>query len=188
MNHADTVIFETIEKNWIEYFSKCEVRDEIPLRSDGLMSKMQTYHGDLPQGGLKPDIMPGMIDKYRKFHITEQEHFAFKIMMAVPKPLRPFVMIEPLIRNKPNPKTGKKPSQEFIAAYCDCTIDYYKKRRARAKEYLVLEAKKHTLLELERVRTEVRKTVRTSDCVPQTQSVVVISSKTYFTMENVDEQ
>lgn len=184
MNHADTVLFETIEKNWVEYFSKCEARDEIPLRSGDSLSRMIVY-----QRGLKPDTMSDVIDKFRKFSISEKEYFAFRMMLAVPKSLRLFVMLEPLIKNKPNPKNEKKPTQGVIAALCGCTIDEYKKRRGRAKDYLVLAAKKEILLELskERVRTEVRKTVRTSHCVPQTKSFVVISSDTYFTMENADD-
>ena len=140
MNRQETELFEDLERHWVNYFSKCERRDEIPWRSSHPAGQLVDYLGDIPRAeGNRPDMMPGIIDKYRKFQITHNEQFAARMIFKVPKQLRIFVMLEPLIKNKPN-KEGKKPSQSVIAAACGCTLDQYKKRRGKAKDRLVSHA------------------------------------------------
>lgn len=135
MNRADKELFEILERDWVNYVSKCESREEIPWQAEGVMAKMQIYCGDLPQGGShKPDMMPSTIDKFRKFYITEDESFAARMVFRVPVNLQKFVMLEPIIRRQ------EKVTQVAIAALCSCTVDQYKKGRAKAKLYWVYHA------------------------------------------------
>lgn len=132
MNQQDKELFELLESAWVSYYSKCENREEIPWQAEGLMGKIQTYEGELPESGAyKPDMMPATVDKFRKFYITDLEYFAAKMMFKVPKALRDFVMIEPIIRRKENV------TQKLIAAICGVTISQYEKRRRRSKLVLL---------------------------------------------------
>ena len=140
MNRADTELFEILERDWVNYVSKCESREDIPWQSEGVMAKMQIYCGDLPQGGgHKPDMMPSTIDKFRKIHITEEENFSARMIFRVPVNLQKFVMLEPIIRRQ------EKVTQVAIAALCSCTVDQYKKGRAKAKLYWVYHAGMNSL-------------------------------------------
>lgn len=140
MNRADTELFETLERDWVHFVSKFEASSEIPWQAEGLMAKMQIYLGDLPRSGAyKPDMMPSTIDKYRKIYTTDSERFAMRMIFRVPKNLQKFVMIEPLIRRK------EKVTQDVIANVCGCTLDQYKKGRAKAKLFWVYEARKAQL-------------------------------------------
>ena len=101
MNRIDTETFEMLERDWVNYVSKCESREEIPWQAEGVMAKMQIYCGDLPQGGNhKPDMMPSTIDKFRKIYITEDENFAARMIFRVPVNLQKYIMLEPIIRRK----------------------------------------------------------------------------------------
>lgn len=136
MNRADKELFEILERDWVHYVSKCESRDEIPWQGEGLMAKMQIYQGDLPTSGTyKPDMMPSTIDKYRKIPITEAERFAARMAFRVPANLQKHIMVEPIIRRR------EKITQETIAALCSCTLDQYKKGRAKAKLFWIYHAR-----------------------------------------------
>ena len=135
MNRADTETFEMLERDWVNYVSKCESREEIPWQAEGVMAKMQIYCGDLPQGGNhKPDMMPSTVDKFRKIYITCEEDFAARMIFRVPVNLQKYIMLEPIIRRK------EKVTQVTVAALCDCTLDQYKKGRTKAKLYWVYHA------------------------------------------------
>lgn len=140
MNAADHELFKVLENAFATYCDKCESRDGIPWQAEGLMGKIQTYEGDLPQSGAyKPDMMPSTVDKYRKFYITELEYFAARMMFKVPKALRDYVVIEPIIRRKENV------TQETLAYVCEVSVDQYKKRRGRAKVFLLAIARANML-------------------------------------------
>jgi len=136
MNKADKELFETLERDWVNYVSKHECANEIPWQAESVMAKMQIYKGDLPESGTyKPDTMPATIDAYRKFRITDAEYFAARMMFRVPRNLQKFVMLEPLIRRK------EKVTQDMIAAICSCSLDQYKRGRVKAKLYWVFHAR-----------------------------------------------
>lgn len=132
MTPQDSDFIKKIEHDWVYYIEKSTHRDEIPWQAESVMAKIQIYEGDLPQSGAyKPDSMPRTIDKYRKFYITEDEIFAARVMVSIPKTLQPFVMFQPLLAGRP------KITQETIAAMCGCNLKRYDEQRHRAKLYLL---------------------------------------------------
>ena len=137
---TDNELFEIIERDWVNYYGKCESRDEIPWQAEGMMGKLVTYKGDLPVGGLAFDGMPVMIDKFRKFHITNDERFARDMMFKVLSSLQLFIMVEPLYRNQVT-SSGKKITQTILAAALGFSIDQYKKQRGKAKQHLIFHAR-----------------------------------------------
>lgn len=136
MTPQDSDLIKKIEHDWVYYIEKCNSRDEIPWQAESVMAKFQIYEGDLPQSGAyKPDSMPRTIDKYRKFYITDDEKFAARVMVSVPKQLQPFVMFQPLLSGRPNV------TQETVAAICGVSLATYRKRRTVAKLMLLGKAR-----------------------------------------------
>lgn len=137
MNADDRDLFAALECAFSTFWDKNEHSGEIPWQAESLMGKIQTYEGDLPQSGAyKPDKMPSVVDKFRKFHVTDEEHFAAKVFMLVPLSLRYFIIVEPLIRRR------EKVTQKVIAAVLGCSVSQYEKKRARAKIFAVAIARK----------------------------------------------
>lgn len=144
MTPQDSDFIKKIEHDWVYYIEKSTQRDEIPWQAESVMAKIQIYEGDLPQSGAyKPDSMPRTIDKYRKFYITEDELFAARVMVSIPKTLQPFVMFQPLLAGRP------KITQELIAAMCGCNLSRYKNQRHKAKLFLL--ARGHEMKSRKRV-------------------------------------
>ena len=141
MNTKDREVFEQLERDWTTYISKIESMEEIPWQAESVMAKMQAYKGDLPQSGsYKPDTMPGTIDKYRKFYISDGEKFAGRMLYRVPRALRIYVALEPIIKRKED-YTQARLVALLNETGTHCTLDQYKKRRAKAKMWWVYHAR-----------------------------------------------
>lgn len=141
MNTVDRELFEQLERDWTTYISKIESKGEIAWQAPHLMGKLVDFEGDLPESGAyKPDMMPATIDKYRKIYISEAEAFAGRMLYRVPRALRIYVALEPIIKRKEDYNQARMVAllNETGTA---CTLDSYKKRRARAKVFWVSHAK-----------------------------------------------
>lgn len=125
-------LIKKIEADWSSYFEKCQSQNGIAWEGEGVMAKMIIYQGDLPESGAyKPDMMPSIVDNVRRFYTTHDEHFAARMMFSVPEHLRLFVMVPPL-------KVVSGLKQEAKAHLLGCSLDQYKRKRAKAKLVLTL--------------------------------------------------
>lgn len=122
---------------------KIRAQDDIAVSGPTQETKMMEFHGDFPQmSNVKPDILSGKVDKIRKIYITEEEHTAYRCVMALPMDLRLFVTMYRYARNTHNPDTQKP----FTHADCAKALGHSMEKYEHAREVLMA----HVLSSFER--------------------------------------
>lgn len=153
MTSDDKYLYEILERDFISCVEKIWTCHDIPLKGPHLNGELVTYRGDLPRSsGHVPDKMAFVVDEYRKNSLTSAEEFARVMLYKIPERLRNFILYEMVYRKWVDDSKGfRSLTQLELAHVLQCSIDQYKKARARAKETYVYLAKENGMTKYKRV-------------------------------------
>jgi len=130
MTRAENELFDLIMSRWVSYYEAIRFQEEIAKTGESIFGKIFDFQGDLPSPGLfKPETICARVDKQRRVRISHEERQAADILNRVPIRFSAYIKFDALYNNQF--------CQSVLAAECQLTLDQYKKRKYKAKKFVV---------------------------------------------------
>jgi len=139
MNAFENMRVEEIMANWRAYEIQTKYQDEIAMEGPTIAGNLVDLKGCLPESsGCRPEVVSGKAHRIRQIKVTHDEFQSNEIVLRVSFKLQIYLTVYERLKKRINENTELHYTHIDIANGMNVSIDSYKKKRALAKDMLIV--------------------------------------------------